>query len=249
MLPHWLVAAAVLAAGPADSKPTGPLKLGATGGLPASARSERDETRVDKPPVAPIQLSASFSQRAATPRELRDATSDALVREATTEGAPHKTALYDLVTIYGQLQRDSQLPDRERNDRLAQVRARLARAAGELEGQAADPAGNRPAARGRQAGARNAQAPARNARGAGNAARQAGNGGFAGRAAATAGAPDTQGAADLIELIQNTIAPDSWEARGGRGTIMYFPPRQVLVIRQTGEVHEQFQDLVRQLRR
>jgi hypothetical protein len=37
--------------------------------------------------------------------------------------------------------------------------------------------------------------------------------------------------------------------RGGSGTMMYFPPAKVLVIRQTSEVHGQVRDLSKQLRR
>lgn len=46
-------------------------------------------------------------------------------------------------------------------------------------------------------------------------------------------------ARELIELIENTIAPDTWDSRGGRGTIRYFSLLRVLVVRQTGEVHHQ----------
>jgi hypothetical protein len=56
---------------------------------------------------------------------------------------------------------------------------------------------------------------------------------------AKGGAAVPPGAAQLIQLIQTTIEPDSWAINGGRGTINYFAPLQVLVIRQTGEVHHQ----------
>ena len=46
-------------------------------------------------------------------------------------------------------------------------------------------------------------------------------------------------AVELIELIQNTIAPDSWDINGGNGSIRYFSLLRVLVVRQTGEVHHQ----------
>ncbi len=55
-------------------------------------------------------------------------------------------------------------------------------------------------------------------------------------------------AQELIELIQKTIQPASWDANGGPGTIKYFPPSQVLVIRQTEEVHERLGDALRQMR-
>jgi len=53
----------------------------------------------------------------------------------------------------------------------------------------------------------------------------------------------------LIELIQNTIAPDSWQATGGPGAIAPFFTNLSLVISQTQEVHEEIADLLEQLRR
>jgi hypothetical protein len=44
-------------------------------------------------------------------------------------------------------------------------------------------------------------------------------------------------AAALIELIQSTVAPQSWEAHGGAGTIAYDPVRQALIIKQSAEFH------------
>lgn len=55
-------------------------------------------------------------------------------------------------------------------------------------------------------------------------------------------------AQELIRLIENTIAPDTWEANGGRGRIMFWPNPPALVIRQTGEVHHQVGALLGTLR-
>src|SRR6185436_11896431 len=52
----------------------------------------------------------------------------------------------------------------------------------------------------------------------------------------------------LIELIQNTIQPSSWESRGGKGTIQWFPIGMALVIGQTQDIQEQIQDLLKALR-
>lgn len=56
-------------------------------------------------------------------------------------------------------------------------------------------------------------------------------------------------AQELINLIQNTIEPDSWDVNGGKGHIMFFGQLNVLVIRATGEVHEQIGGGLDQLRR
>jgi hypothetical protein len=52
----------------------------------------------------------------------------------------------------------------------------------------------------------------------------------------------------LVNLIQRTIEPASWDVNGGPGAIVYFAPSRALVVRNRSEVHEQLQDVVRQLR-
>ena len=53
---------------------------------------------------------------------------------------------------------------------------------------------------------------------------------------------------ELISLIENTIAPDSWESTEGLGTIRAFPSTLSLIVNQTQEVHDQIQDLLEKLR-
>jgi general secretion pathway protein D len=53
----------------------------------------------------------------------------------------------------------------------------------------------------------------------------------------------------LMELIQRTIEPESWEDLGGTGRMAPFEANLSLVIYQNQEVHEQIQDLLDQLRR
>lgn len=63
------------------------------------------------------------------------------------------------------------------------------------------------------------------------------------------GGGDAARAAELIALIQMTIAPDSWQVNGGRGSIGYFPLLHALVVRQTAEVHHQLGDTLQVLRK
>lgn len=56
-------------------------------------------------------------------------------------------------------------------------------------------------------------------------------------------------AIQLIDLIQNTIEPESWQRAGGKGSIYYFDLLKVLVVRQTGEVHHQLGGVLGQLRK
>ncbi len=53
----------------------------------------------------------------------------------------------------------------------------------------------------------------------------------------------------LIDLIQSTVAADSWDVVGGQGAIRPFETNLSLVVRQTQEVHEEIADLLEQLRR
>ena len=53
---------------------------------------------------------------------------------------------------------------------------------------------------------------------------------------------------DLINLIQETIAPDTWEQNGGTGRMAPFPSNLSLVVTQTQQVHDQIQDLLERLR-
>ncbi len=69
--------------------------------------------------------------------------------------------------------------------------------------------------------------------GAGGAGGGAGGGGAGGNG----GNGDLS--ADLKKLIEDTIAPDTWDVRGGEGSIRYYRPGKALVIRQTSEIHEQ----------
>jgi hypothetical protein len=54
---------------------------------------------------------------------------------------------------------------------------------------------------------------------------------------------------DLVDLIQRTIAPSSWDVNGGPGAIVYFSPLRAIVVRNRSEIHEQLGDVIGQMRR
>jgi len=60
--------------------------------------------------------------------------------------------------------------------------------------------------------------------------------------------PDDYGQ-DLVDLIQRTIAPGTWDVNGGAGSAYYWHPGRAMIIMQTGEVHDQIADLLLQLER
>ena len=64
-----------------------------------------------------------------------------------------------------------------------------------------------------------------------------------------AGPADERAAGELISLIQDTIAPGSWDVRGGKGTMRYYPNFHVLVVRNTAEVHRQVGGTLKQLKK
>ncbi|MEM7314146.1 MAG: hypothetical protein AAF497_13445 [Planctomycetota bacterium] len=53
---------------------------------------------------------------------------------------------------------------------------------------------------------------------------------------------------ELADLIRQVINPEFWNEVGGPGSVVYFAPRQVLVVRATGQVHERVAQLLLDLR-
>jgi general secretion pathway protein D len=53
----------------------------------------------------------------------------------------------------------------------------------------------------------------------------------------------------LMDLIQSTVAQDTWDTQGGPGAIRPFETNLSLVVSQTQEVHEEIANLLEQLRR
>lgn len=54
---------------------------------------------------------------------------------------------------------------------------------------------------------------------------------------------------ELIQLLINSVARNTWNSHGGRGTMQYYPLGMALVISQTPEVHEEVRHLLNALRR
>jgi general secretion pathway protein D len=52
----------------------------------------------------------------------------------------------------------------------------------------------------------------------------------------------------LIKLIVHTVTPDSWQEKGGKGSIDYFPTTMSLVVHQTCEVHAQIAEMFKTMR-
>ena len=61
--------------------------------------------------------------------------------------------------------------------------------------------------------------------------------------------PDADEGQNLVDLIQTTIAPETWDVNGGQGSIYYWRNQHVLVIRATDDVHGFVGDVIDQLQR
>jgi hypothetical protein len=54
---------------------------------------------------------------------------------------------------------------------------------------------------------------------------------------------------ELINLVQDTIQPETWTKNGGVGTIEFFPLGKAIVVNQSADVQEQVNELLNALRR
>jgi hypothetical protein len=193
--------------------------------------------------ASPATDSVPAARQKSTPAQLRVAVHDALRSEATSRGASREAAIRKLLALDGDLEKETRLSDDQRRELRALVRTRLARSGQALKVQLnKDSKPGSGSAQGTVADvlkslqrddavlAQRPQPP--------------------GQSAAILNPPGQFGTngQELIDLIQNTIAPASWEINGGPGVIRYFSNNQSLVIRQTDEVHGLIEDVIRQVR-
>ena len=186
---------------------------------------------------------------------IRREMSDAMQRDArakvSKDDAARAMAIYDLTQLYSELRRDPRLP---LSDTLqtykAELWSRLSRVQSELEQRFAREGADRDTTLGSAKTHRASQSLASHvdlvAASLGGPVGMLGKTRYPGNAGATAAASGGRGGAAgppdfgpaLVDLIQRTIAPDSWDVNGGPGTIVYYPAFHCLVVRASGEVHE-----------
>lgn len=63
-----------------------------------------------------------------------------------------------------------------------------------------------------------------------------------------AGAAELDSARQLIDLIESTIDPNTWESNGGQAVVIYYAPLHVLVVRANSNVHAKVALLLAKLR-
>ncbi len=176
-------------------------------------------------------------------RLLDNAVHDALRREAAAKGSQQQAAVRKLLALYQRLANDPNLPTSKRSELQALVGRRLTRASAQLKRRLTADAHAKPAkisTAERDALAQQLPGAAVGAPGRPRVPTGAGGG----LTAATA-----QQAQQLVDLIESTVMPSSWQASGGTGAVKYFAPGMVLVISATDQVHEQVGGVLGDLRK
>ncbi len=211
------------------------------------------------PPAGPTAASAA-EQPLVEPRkgaELRTAVRAALKQWARPTDQQADYAARVFLVLYQELEQDDELAPTQRKELRQKVRGRLMFLAGRIETRRAV---ERRLARQDQNQPDSidpAEHPVTLGQVGGGFGAMGGQGGFGGMGGAGMGMGPQPGgnpmvgdaSGDLIELIQRTIAPASWDVNGGPGAIYYFRPQHSMVISNTEEVHEQVGDVLDQLRR
>jgi len=207
---------------------------------------------------------------AVTPRkgyDLRDAVRSALRRWAKPTDAQADEAARELLGLFNELRQDDQLASPQRQELIFTVRSRLLRLSDQI---------TRRIAREKRLAGQDAPATLKPRQpGEDNLAQMWGGGmgapgGFGGGMGGQGfGGPGMMGGGmggpgfgggfgqqgfqvqdngqDLVDLIQKTISPQSWDVNGGPGSIYYWRQQHSLVIRATDEVHEQIGGVLEQL--
>jgi len=205
---------------------------------------------VSAAPSGGAQADAAPSAPAATPapvarsgRELADAAHAALRKWAKANDREADAAARDLLAIYCELQQDTRLARSTRETLRTTVRARLDQLSTQIGKRIAK---DKPAKADSKV---KSVAATGNERPLAQVGVPAGGGaGFGGPGGAQNAATADNGQA-LVDLIQNTIAPKSWDVNGGNGSISYWQQQHAIVVRDTSEVHGEISDALDQLNR
>lgn len=223
MMNSLLIAIWMLAATPgAEAQPSPPASLPSSFRSATRGKGEPDRTTLET-------ATKPQTVKARSGSELRDAVQDALRRWARPGEKDLRPAAGEFMAMYVELQHDKQLSPSAREELRAKVRRRLLDIAAQLRTRSAETV-TVPGERGLPLAQRGQNPPVNGAMSPG-------------------GVGQNDNGADLADLIQQVVAPQTWEANGGRGTIRYWPPHQAMIIRQTQDVHDEIGEVLLQLRR
>ncbi|NLS92880.1 MAG: hypothetical protein GXX96_12065 [Planctomycetaceae bacterium] len=211
---------------------------------PVVAQGENGSTADDAAEAG----SASKELRKRTGRELLAAVRETLARLARPEDDQLEASVEELLFVYEELRNDDAMAISLRESYTAKVKCRLQQLSSQLQKRIA---------RNKRLAKSNPPEQIRDPGEAGYLAQRAGGAGrpvpprAGNRPSGSRGGmqPSDDYGQHLVDLIQKTIAPSSWDVSGGLGTIYYWRPGRALVVRQTDEVHDNMGDLLGQLRR
>jgi hypothetical protein len=182
-------------------------------------------------------------------RELADAAHAALRKWAKAGDKDAGAAAKDLLTIYCELQQDTRLARSTRETLRTTVRARLDQLSTQIckriaKENAAKTVAVKADSQVKSVAATDKPRPLAQV----GVPAGGGGGGLGGPGGAQQNAAADNGQA-LVDLIQNTISPKSWDANGGDCTIYYWQQQHAIVVRATGDVHGEISDALEQLER
>jgi len=187
--------------------------------------------------------------------ELRDAAREALRRWAKVSDKEATLAAGEFLVLYRELQADAELARSVRDPLRNKLRGRLMGLSTQIKTRAAV---ERRLAQNKKPGSVEGAEPrevlgqfgfsgqANGANGADGAGGADWAGGMQGAFGGAAGANDDYGE-ELVELIQITISPKTWDVNGGPGAIYYWRPGRALVVTAPGEIHDQIGGVLEQL--
>ncbi len=214
----------------------------------AVAPADADTPVVESSSLAVVEYEALFPAK--TGRELLGEAHDTLARWAKPDDCRLGLAADQFVVLYRQIEIDAELARSQRDPMLKKIRGRLLAIQRRLQKRIAI----------QQRLAKRQKRPASVSNPTGRHELLAQMGGFGG--GAFGGGPGMMGGGfggpqagvrdhgeQLVELIQQTIAPSTWDINGGAGSIYYWAPGQALVIRNQGDVHGRVGGLLGQLNR
>lgn len=171
-------------------------------------------------PAAVVAKAEALPQR--TQGEIRIELSELLAAERSADTMEKRQAIIlQMTRLYCELAADPRIPDNETiNTNRFKLRARLIDLRDEFKRRVAS---QKKSKKGTSANASGSQA-------------------------AAGGGAVADNAADLIAVIESTIAPESWESSGGPGVIRYYSAVHALVVRASSDVHGELSGLVDGLR-
>ena len=167
-----------------------------------------DSSRAEKPAA----IAAQALTAEPTPAQLRSEMSSRLRTAAEVARSDDAAAARRLLTLHDEIVADDRLPLDDRTRYLRIVRYRLTGLQKSIARSITDSDGRSKASRGAAS--------------------------FVSAKGGRGGAAVRDSGQELVDLIQTTIAPDSWDVNGGPGSIVYYQPLRVIVVRQTDRVHE-----------